>query len=316
MNDFISLCKFIGIDKHAAQGMVESITKAYILRRTKDQVQGSGRAALPPVDFENVELEMYDEERVLYERVFVTCRNKITKILKKGTTNIHAMYILECLLRCRQLCCHPQIYLNGIARKEEEEEEEEEPEQWDAPSKKQEVLFKMIAVQPSAEKTLIFCQWIDEMDMICKHLKEEMGKEVYRIDGSVSLCDRETEVKKFKASSTGAVFIIQIKSGGQGLNLQEATRVYITSPTWNPATELQAISRAHRTGQTQVVHVRRFIYIDQGDCPTIEHSMLALQQSKAIMAEQILGDKGSTRMVHELKSAPGMSEIKKIFAIR
>jgi SNF2 family DNA or RNA helicase len=123
-------------------------------------------------------------------------------------------------------------------------------------------------------------------------------------------------MRGFKQSTVGAVFVIQIKSGGQGLNLQEATRVYITSPTWNPSTELQAISRAHRTGQTQIVHVRRLIYIDQGDCPTIEHSMLALQQSKAEMAERVLGDKGSTRMVHEVKSAPGMSEIKKIFSIR
>ena len=310
MNDFISLCNFIGIDKYAAQGMVDAIQKTYILRRTKDQVQGSARASLPPIDFENVELEMYEQERQLYEGVYTSCREKIRKIFKRGTTNLHAMYILECLLRCRQLCCHPQIYYNGVARKDEEEVE-----QWEAPSKKQEVLYQMIRDQPPGEKTLIFCQWIDEMNMICTTLKED-GREVYRIDGNVSLSDRETQMHGFKRSTVGAVFVIQIKSGGQGLNLQEATRVYITSPTWNPSTELQAISRAHRTGQTQIVHVRRLIYIDQGDCPTIEHSMLALQQSKAEMAERVLGDKGSTRMVHEVKSAPGMSEIKKIFSIR
>jgi SNF2 family DNA or RNA helicase len=68
---------------------------------------------------------------------------------------------------------------------------------------------------------------------------EDREHPVYRIDGSVDQQTRILMISEFKKASTNAVFVIQVKSGGQGLNLQEATRVYITAPSWNPATELQ-----------------------------------------------------------------------------
>jgi len=97
-------------------------------------------------------------------------------------------------------------------------------------------LYDMISQHPK-EKTLIFCNYMDEMDLIQGHL-ESLGHLVFRIDGSVDQALRTEMIDTFKRAPTG-VFVIQIKSGGQGLNLQEATRVYITSPSWNPATELQ-----------------------------------------------------------------------------
>ena len=55
------------------------------------------------------------------------------------------------------------------------------------------------------------------------------------------------------------VLLVQIKSGCEGLNLQSYSEVYFTSPHWNPAVEDQAVSRAHRIGQTKNVNVYRFI---------------------------------------------------------
>ena len=45
------------------------------------------------------------------------------------------------------------------------------------------------------------------------------------------------------------VLILQIKSGCEGLNLQDYNQVYFVSPHWNPAVEDQAIARAYRIGQ-------------------------------------------------------------------
>lgn len=130
---------------------------------------------------------------------------------------------------------------------------EDKPTKWEGRSNKMETLLRMIGEHPD-EKSLVFCQFRGEMNHIQRQLTGVCP--VFRIDGSVAKEERVKQIAGFKKIQGGAVFIIQIKSGGQGLNLQEATRVYITGPSWNPATELQAIGRSHRTGQGQVVHVK------------------------------------------------------------
>jgi hypothetical protein len=79
------------------------------------------------------------------------------------------------------------------------------------------------------------------------------------------------------------VFIIQIKTGGVGLNLQEATRVYITQPSWNPATEIQAIARSYRSGQENKVYIKKLLYTG------IDGEMSKLQKKKALVSRQVVG---------------------------
>ena len=55
------------------------------------------------------------------------------------------------------------------------------------------------------------------------------------------------------------VLILQIKTGNEGLNLQEYSEVYFVTPNWNPKVEEQAIARCHRLGQTKKVSVFRFV---------------------------------------------------------
>ena len=85
------------------------------------------------------------------------------------------------------------------------------------------------------------------------------------------------------------MFLIQIRAGGVGLNLQEASRVYITSPAWNPATELQAIGRADRTGQKRKVHVTRMVYRTFPGVNSIEEFMMDLHDKKSNIVADILG---------------------------
>jgi hypothetical protein len=47
--------------------------------------------------------------------------------------------------------------------------------------------------------------------------------------------------------------------GANGLNLVEATHVFLIDPLLNPAAEAQAINRVHRIGQTKVTLIHRFI---------------------------------------------------------
>jgi SNF2 family DNA or RNA helicase len=115
------------------------------------------------------------------------------------------------------------------------------------------------------------------------------------------------------------VFLIQIKAGGVGLNLQEATRVYITCPAWNPATELQAIGRAHRTGQTQKVVVRRLIYMGEDGVeplPSVEQSIMQLQEGKAKVCAEVLNDpKLETQVPNVTRTKITIHALRKIFAV-
>ena len=308
MKDFVSLCAFLGIEKSLVQGMTNKIHDIYILRRTKDDLAKiNSRLELPPCHFENVELDMFHDERQLYEFVFQGAQGIIKDAFKHAVSlNSKNMLILECLLRARQCCILPQMYLDGIAK-----QNGTQPEQWIGRSNKMETLFRMIKSRPH-EKTLVFCQFRGEMDYIQKN----MERPTFRIDGSVPKDERDNQVNLFKNAPPGAVFIIQIKSGGQGLNLQEATRVYITGPSWNPATELQAVGRSHRTGQTKIVYVKKLIYKETDTFVSVEEEMMALQGHKSIVCSKVLNDERIQRQIPVKRTTEKISilDIKKIFA--
>jgi SNF2 family DNA or RNA helicase len=180
-----------------------------------------------------------------------------------------------------------------------------------------EVLIESIKAHPK-EKTLVFTQFMGEMDRIQELLAEE-GIPTQRIDGSVSKEQREARISAFKKGPANSVFIIQIKAGGVGLNLQEATRVYITCPAWNPATELQAIGRAHRTGQTQKVVVRRLIYMGEDGVeplPSVEQSIMQLQEGKAKVCAEVLNDpKLATQVPNASRTRITIHALRKIFRV-
>ena len=307
MNDFVSLCAFLGIEKPLVQGMTNKIKDIYILRRTKDDLAKiNTRLELPPCYFENVELEMFPDERQLYEFVFKDAQDTIKDAFKHAISlNSKNMVILECLLRARQCMIWPQMYLDGIAK-----QNGTQPEHWIGRSNKMETLFNMIKSHPD-EKTLVFCQFKGEMDYIQKNLEGP----TFRIDGSVPKEERDNQVTAFKRAPPGAVFIIQIKSGGQGLNLQEATRVYITGPSWNPATELQAVGRSHRTGQTKPVYVKKLIYKETDTFVSVEEEMMALQGHKSIVCSKVLNDERIEKQIPVKRTTEKISilDIKKIF---
>jgi SNF2 family DNA or RNA helicase len=68
-----------------------------------------------------------------------------------------------------------------------------------------------------------------------------------------------------------------------GLNLPEADYVFILDPWWNPASEEQAVSRAHRIGRLNNVFVYRFISKD-----TIEEKIYNMQKRKQKLADELI----------------------------
>ena len=70
-----------------------------------------------------------------------------------------------------------------------------------------------------------------------------------------------------------------------GINLTAADYVILFDPWWNPASEAQAVDRAHRMGQNRKVFSYRLIA--KG---TIEEKILALQERKRDLADSLITD--------------------------
>ena len=266
--DFVSLCEFIGVPIKKIQTCSDELRREIILRRVKLSDPNEHR-----LEFRNVELEMYPEERELYERALCEMDE--------------ASCILEGILRCRQVCAWPKMY---------------DPDWKGKTTAKMDALVTMIKSHPM-EKSLVFTQFIEESKEIQRRIVE---RETFLLHGSVD--NRDEVIKGFKDSKDpGAVFIIQIKTGGVGLNLQEASRVYITQPSWNPATELQAIARSYRDGQSRRVIVKKLVY---AECDAVDNEITELQILKSEICSQVLGDETLRKQIPEIKFTASNFKVK------
>ncbi|KAJ8599374.1 hypothetical protein CTAYLR_007041 [Chrysophaeum taylorii] len=128
-------------------------------------------------------------------------------------------------------------------------------------------------------KAIVFSQYRTCLDIVEWRLRLG-GLRVVKLMGDMPTLERKAVLERFKTDPSIAVILLSLKAGGEGLNLQEATHVYLLEPWWNPAVEMQAIQRAHRIGQTKSVTAVRFITKD-----TIEEKMFDLQEKKRLVFE-------------------------------
>lgn len=282
MVDYVNIMQWIGVSKFLCQGEKSCITDRFILRRTKEDVRAfnpSLKMNECVVQIKNIPFQSV-EEADMYLEVFNQERRMIQTKIKTTTTDL-----LEHLLRIRQICIHPQLYFDGIAKKDPNRMI-----RWSRDTTKVKALMSCLRDQPEEDKSIVFCQFTKEMDIYQDVLNESEFKCV-RLDGRMSLGDRDKAVQAFCKDPSIRVFLVQINTGGAGINLQVANRIYITAPNWNPALEYQAIGRAHRTGQTKTVYVTKFC-ITSGDAkiPFIEENILKLHQRKKDIIANILND--------------------------
>jgi SNF2 family DNA or RNA helicase len=103
--------------------------------------------------------------------------------------------------------------------------------------------------------------------------------------GELSVAQREAVVRQFKDDRGRTALILSLRSGGYGLNLQEASYVFHFDRWWNPAVERQAEDRSHRLGQPLPVHV--YAYTCEG---TIEERIEAVLRQKQALFDEVIDD--------------------------
>lgn len=116
-------------------------------------------------------------------------------------------------------------------------------------------------------KILIFSQWADILHTLRNELiANEITNRIVTSNGSLIKMVQEFKVNLsscFKTSITFSLFFSQdpslnitsllmpYKFGSKGLNLTEATHVFLVEPIINRGEESQTIGRVHRIGQTR-----------------------------------------------------------------
>ncbi|XP_068120439.1 DNA excision repair protein ERCC-6-like isoform X2 [Hyperolius riggenbachi] len=153
-------------------------------------------------------------------------------------------------------------------------------------SGKLELLLELLhKLRDEGHKTLVFSRSRKMLDMIARILENRRFK-IMRIDGTVTLLDREKRIQMFQSSANYSVLLLTTQVGGVGLTLTAANRVVIFDPSWNPATDSQAVDRAYRIGQQANVVIYRLI-----TCGTVEEKIYRRQIFKDSLIRQTTGDK-------------------------
>ncbi|CAI9600056.1 unnamed protein product, partial [Staurois parvus] len=140
-------------------------------------------------------------------------------------------------------------------------------------------------LREEGHRTLVFSQSRKMLDMVDRILTNK-GFKIMRIDGTVSLLDREKRISLFQSNRNYSVLLLTTQVGGVGLTLTAADRVVIFDPSWNPATDAQAVDRAYRIGQQANVVIYRLI-----TCGTVEEKIYRRQIFKDSLIRQTTGDK-------------------------
>lgn len=235
--------------------------KPLVKRRTKELVARD----LPAKQEQTLEVDLHPRHRRLYDTYLQRERQKVLGLL--GDFDRNRFMILRSITLLRQLSLHPGLVdERGGA----------------VPCGKLSALTEhLVDVVGGGHRALVFSQFTGFLALVRECLDRE-GIGYCYLDGRTRRRDRVLE--RFKTGDD-PVFLISLKAGGLGLNLTEADYCFLLDPWWNPATENQAIDRAHRIGQTRPVMVYRMVARN-----TIEEKVVALARRKAALFNGVIDD--------------------------
>ena len=203
-------------------------------------------------------------QAVLYEK---TLNEMMTKI--SGFTGVNRRgNIFKLITALKQICNHPYQFLKSGEMGRE------------LSGKMEKCIDLVQSIIDNGEKTLIFTQYKEMGDILCKVINQECGTDPLFFHGSLTVPQREELIERFQTDPEAKVMILSLKAGGTGLNLTSATNVIHYDLWWNPAVEDQATDRTYRIGQDKNVMVHRMITLG-----TFEEKIDEMLKSKKELAD-------------------------------
>ncbi len=252
------------------EGYKEVVAKKismFILRRTKKETLKE----LPDKYERLLSTELTSDQQLVYDAHCKMAKNVLE-------TQNNAFAVLPYLLRLRQICVDPRMFINNYTGR----------------SAKMELLNSILDEYiPNKRKILIFSQFVEMLKLIEKDLASKNIK-YFMLTGATNAEDRIKMCNEFnKEDCDTQVFLISIKAGGSGLNLIGADTVIHMDIWWNLAVENQATDRTYRIGQTKNVEVIKLMCEN-----TIEEKVIELQNKKKDLIDSLISndDKSITSM--------------------
>ncbi|XP_032277647.1 DNA repair and recombination protein RAD54B isoform X2 [Phoca vitulina] len=273
-------------EKRAAE--LTCLTGLFILRRTQEVIN----KYLPP-KIENV---VFCRPRALQVELYRKLLNsQAVRFCLQGLLGNSPHLI--CIGALKKLCNHPCLLFSSIKEKEYSStwDGNEERSLYEGlvdvfpadynplmfaeeESGKLQVLLKLLAVihelRPTEKVVLVsnYTQTLNILQEVCKR----HGYTYTRLDGQTPVSQRQQIVDCFNSKySSDFIFLLSSKAGGVGLNLIGGSHLILYDIDWNPATDIQAMSRVWRDGQKHPVHIYRLLTTG-----TIEEKIYQRQISK------------------------------------
>jgi len=262
---------------------VAQFIKPFVMRRKKEEVL----TELPDLIEVVYKNELEDQQKAIYLAQLQQMRDRLAQVTDQEFQRSR-VEILSGLMRLRQICDTPALFMDDYQG---------------ASGKLDSLRDLLLQVADGGHRVLIFSQFKGMLEKIEKELPD-LGLTSFKITGSTPAQDRQEMTKAFNQGERDA-FLISLKAGGVGLNLTGADTVILVDLWWNPAVEAQAIGRAHRMGQEQMVEVYRLI--TKG---TIEEKIQELQEQKKHLVSQVLDgtESRASLSLAEIREILGISE--------
>jgi SNF2 family DNA or RNA helicase len=252
LKDTHNLLSLVGYTaKDLAARPLEHLVQEAVLHRSMAELRATLTDLPAPAKETTISLDFEsEEEREFYQGI----QGKLVKRWK-GLDKDASSLRFQLLMKLRQLSIHPQVYIG--ARKREPFGYKRDC--WVGTSTKFAAVERLLLDEPKPIRWIIFCQFKDEMNLLENEL---IGKyTVLQYHGDLSEEQKASVLRQSEDELNGKhmVLLINIKSGGVGLNLQHFTHIIFISPWWTSALMRQSIGRAVRIGQKAEVQVYHLI---------------------------------------------------------
>ncbi len=179
----------------------------------------------------------------------------------------------------------------------------------------------LLTLSAAGHRTLVFSHSKQMIDIIAR-LVSALGLAYERIDGDVTGAERDACIKRFQsqAALTSAgdgsgrrvrahLCLLTTTAGGVGITLTGADRVVIVDPSWNPASDNQAVDRSYRLGQSRNVVAYRLVTVG-----TVEEVIYRKQVFKGSLHRAAVADDGRGGRMGAAHFTP--AELKEVFAFK
>ncbi|KAK1042344.1 hypothetical protein LTS16_008952 [Friedmanniomyces endolithicus] len=229
---------------------LHDLIRPFFLRRTKAQVL----TFLPPMAQIIVPVSMTIVQKKLYRTILAKNPDLMRAIFSTGGSlkQGERASLSNILMQLRKCLCHPFVYSKGIEERDVSLSASHRN-LVDASSKLKLLELLLPKLRERGHRVLIFSQFLDMLDMV-EDFMDGMSMPYQRLDGTISALQKQKRIDEFNAPESPLfAFLLSTRAGGVGINLASADTVIILDPDFNPHQDIQALSRAHRIGQTKKV---------------------------------------------------------------